>query len=132
EVPAEPSGPLSLWRYARRREHRFWGPGGRLVTPLLVFDQFEEIFAKTRSEAAWKEIEAFFRDLADTISGAPPEWLVQCDGEPGETSEGAEPSASEHADEYLFGPGVFKAMLSFREDFLGRIARLTPLVRGVD
>ena len=30
----------SIWEYVRRRNDRFWGPGDRLVTPLLVFDQF--------------------------------------------------------------------------------------------
>ena len=101
----------TLWEYARRRDQRFWSSTDRLVTPLLVFDQFEEIFNRGPIGAS-KEIAAFFADLSDTITGST-------------ADEG-------FADgEYLFRRGVFKVLLSFREDFVAQVAKCAPLVTSI-
>ncbi len=113
-----PSAADTLWEYVRRREHRFWNANDKLVTPLLVFDQFEEIFAVDRSGEVGQQIERFFTDLSGALTGCAPEALVSdVDGD-GEC-------------DYLFRPGVFKVLLSFREDFVAQVAKLKPLVTGI-
>ena len=122
EVPAQ-SASGTLWEYVRRRNDRFWGPGDRLVTPLLVFDQFEELFTRDHGQGFGPEaIDAFFRDVSDALVGCPPEWLL---------ADGARQEHEERG-EYLFRPGVFKVLLSFREDFLAQVAGFQPLVRAID
>src|SRR6185436_6339864 len=74
EIPSR-NAAGSMWESVRRRNDRFWGPGYRLVTPLLVFDQFEELFTHDRAMAPCADVIAgFFRDLSDAISGCPPGW----------------------------------------------------------
>lgn len=120
EVPAE-SASATIWEYVRRRDSRFWGPGDRLATPLLVLDQFEELFTFDRHKGLSTDaIASFFRDLSDAVSGCPPDWLL---------ARGADQSADS---EYLFRPGVFKVLLSFREDFLSQVANFTALVPAID
>jgi len=43
EAPAPGEGE-TLWEYFRREGNDFWSPEQALVTPVLAFDQFEEIF----------------------------------------------------------------------------------------
>lgn len=101
----------TLWEYARRRDHRFWNNADRLATPLLVFDQFEEIFSSGRV-VPWQDVTAFFADLSSAITG------TTADERLGE-------------DDYLFRAGVFKVLISFREDFVAQVAKCAPLVTGI-
>src|SRR5215472_3960689 len=39
-----PASDETLWAYFHDKETEFWSRRNRLVTPVLVFDQFEEIF----------------------------------------------------------------------------------------
>src|SRR5947209_6992325 len=41
---AQPAGEESLWSFFHRRDAEFWSELNRPVTPVIVFDQFEEIF----------------------------------------------------------------------------------------
>jgi WD40 repeat protein len=120
EVP-EPAPSASMWEYMRRRHHRFWGPGDRLVTPLLVFDQFEELFTRDRAPAYSSEaLNHFFRDLSGAVSGGPPAWLVN------------RASGRDRDDgDYLYRPGALKVLLSFREEFIAHVSELTPLVGAI-
>ena len=57
EYPAVDPERSTLWEYFHRRENDFWNRRNRPVVPLLIFDQFEEIFtlgrrSKGRVEAA--------------------------------------------------------------------------------
>jgi WD40 repeat protein len=120
ELPSRPASG-SIWEFVRRRTERFWGPGDRLVTPLLVFDQFEELFTRDRgSGPSESALTAFFQDLSDAMTGSPPQWLLDS-GQQGD----------EHGD-YLYRPGVFKILLSFREDFLAQVAGFRALVQAID
>lgn len=68
-----PSGETTLWEYFHSE------PLWKSVTPILIFDQFEEIFtlAKKSNHFVTKELEAFWQELADLIENSIPEKLRQ-------------------------------------------------------
>jgi conflict system STAND superfamily ATPase len=116
--PDAPSG--TLWEYFRRRNHPFWGSGNQLVVPLLVFDQFEQMFTRHPTTSfTQEEIDAFVQDLTDLISGSAPAWL------------GAE-EAPDASRRYIFASAGCKTIFSFREDFLADVKRLQTLIPSVD
>lgn len=106
----------SLWEYLHRRDNDFWSRRNRLVVPLLVFDQFEELFTlgrrgPTRAEAT----ETFISELADLVEGAPPrELLERVEREPRE------------AERFDFELHDYKVILTLREDFLPDLEELRP------
>lgn len=105
---APPQEGESLWSYLHRQDVEFWGPRNRLVTPLIVLDQFEELFtlgqrtprARERSDALMAELEAQFEQR-------PPAAV--------RTRLQAEPSA---ADAFDFSRQSARFVLSLREDYL--------------
>lgn len=95
----------TLWQYLHRAGLEFWTTSNRLVQPVLVFDQFEEVFTLGRQLPA--EMERFRTDLADLIENRVPTAL-----RPQLEAQGAK------------GLGLdlqampYKLVLSLREDFL--------------
>ncbi|MDE5655450.1 MAG: ATP-binding protein [Muribaculaceae bacterium] len=72
-VPAVKSGSESLWEFMHR--HRFiLKDTGAEVVPLMVFDQFEEIFTLQSREALRRE---FFSELADLLNDVKPLYIVE-------------------------------------------------------
>jgi len=72
EAPA-PQADDSLWSYFHRADADFWGQRNRLVTPIIVLDQFEELFTLGRRDASAAErTEAFVRDLEAQFEQRPP------------------------------------------------------------
>jgi hypothetical protein len=62
----------SLWEYFHRQDSEFWSSRNRLLTPVLVFDQFEQTFTLGALRRA-EECAAFVRALADLAEGRVPE-----------------------------------------------------------
>jgi hypothetical protein len=72
EAPASQE-PETLWEYFHRRDADFWNRRNRPVVPLLVFDQFEEIFTRGHDDAGCAQAtDAFLGELADLAEGRPP------------------------------------------------------------
>jgi hypothetical protein len=98
----------TLWEYFHRLDNDFWNSRNRLVMPLLVFDQFEEIFTlgsvdPNRAQATGTLVE----QLADLAEGRPPARLkARLDEHPDETRQ------------FSFSRHHYKILLSIREDFL--------------
>ena len=95
----------TLWSHFHRRDNDFWEERRtRLMLPLLVFDQFEELFTLGKDDP---EINSFFVELGDLIEGRPPESLrTEIDKDP------------DLADAFTFRRHHYKVLLSLREDFL--------------
>jgi photosystem II stability/assembly factor-like uncharacterized protein len=94
QVEYVPGDSSSLWSFFKTVE--FWR-GDLLLTPVLIIDQFEELFT-LQSEGAR---EAFLSELSYLVRGVPP------------------PSQSEPESKLDEAPPAIRLVLSLREDFLG-------------
>lgn len=126
EIPAglaatPDSGAETLWESLHRQGAELWSPRNRIVTPLLVFDQFEEIFTLGRGNAARaQEAEAFLTELADLCEGSVPAALrARLEDDPSATRE---LSLTRHP---------YKILLSLREDFLPELEGLRGRIRSI-
>jgi formylglycine-generating enzyme required for sulfatase activity len=102
------AGPsVTLWHYFKTTE--FWR-GDVLLTPLLIVDQFEELFTLQSSERR----APFIDQLADLVRGV------------------RTPRASD-GDAPRLGPAPpnVKVMLALREDYLGQLEELSDLIPGI-
>ncbi len=103
-----PTQQETLWEYFHRRDVDFWGPRNRLYTPVIVLDQFEEVFTlgqKTERSAA--RVAQFAADLESVIEHRPPDSVRErLDAHP------------EEALAYDFQRQPVQFVLSLREDFL--------------
>lgn len=102
EYPAMTEGE-SLWEYLHRKDAEFWSTDNFPLTPVLVFDQFEELFSRTGGNA--ELISEVFHELADLIENRiPPELACEAAIEKRARLD----LLSQH----------YCIVLSFREDFL--------------
>jgi len=77
ECPAPQEGD-SLWEYFHRAGHALWSERQRLITPVLVFDQFEEIFThRETSTLSARRVETLIEDLSTVVENRTPR-LHQC------------------------------------------------------
>lgn len=106
DAPAPRPGE-GVWEYLHGRQVAWWSRKNQSLTPLFVFDQFEEVFTLGAGNA--ENIERLRLDLADLIENRIPAALarrIEGDG------------SAEHLD--LRGQR-YKVLLSFREDFLPEV-----------
>lgn len=94
----------SLWGYLHRRELEIWSPDNYLLTPVLVFDQFEEVFSRGGGDP--EQLRLLVHALADLIENRVPAELAT-----GEESRRAAAQLDLFTQRY-------RVLLSFREDFL--------------
>jgi WD40 repeat protein len=116
EAP-QPGPDETLWEYLHREGNHFWSSHNDLVTPLLAFDQFEELFTIGREtpECAARTI-AFIGELADLVENRAPAALRD------------DPS---RAKEFSFKPAPLKVLLAMREDYLADLDRVRSHFRAL-
>ena len=51
-----PKDAESVWEYLHRPEVEFWSDLNRLLTPVLVFDQFEKIFSRLPDDVTGRRL----------------------------------------------------------------------------
>jgi tetratricopeptide (TPR) repeat protein len=109
-VEAPTPGDLeSLWEYFHHRDQSFWDSRNRLLTPVLIFDQFEEIFTLGSPRGALSPAaQELMRQVADLAEGDPPnelrEWLTD---------------HPQDATKFVFRRHFYRVVISLRDDFLG-------------
>ena len=110
EAPPHNNGE-TLWEYFHGRGQTFWDASNVLVIPVLVFDQFEELFTLGRDGSRRRErVDEFLTQLADLAEGRAPEALQRrLEEHPEETSE------------FVFGRHHYRVLMGVREDFLGEV-----------
>ena len=105
EVDAAQPGDDTLWTYLHRTDLELWSPQNYLLTPVFVFDQFEEVFTLGAENAP--AIARLRIDLANLIENRMP-------------TELAEAAAHDDASTMRLALDTqrYKVLVSFREDFL--------------
>jgi len=111
---AQPAEEENLWTFFHRRDAEFWSDKNRPLTPVIVFDQFEEIFTLGQeTEESRARSDAFLAELGDLVENRPPDAV-----------RGALEADSTVARRFDFKRSQVKLVLSFREDFLAEMEGL--------
>ncbi|TMS51351.1 WD40 repeat domain-containing protein [Mycobacterium sp. DBP42] len=98
----------SLWEYLHRADLELWSARNYLLTPVIVLDQFEELF--TLGAGVPDQVEAFKYDLADLAENRiPAELAVRIKNDPAE------------ARRFNLRAHNCKLLISLREDFLAHL-----------
>ena len=123
QAPA-PEPHETLWAYFHRAGAGFWNPRRRPLLPVLVFDQFEEVFTLGQADEATRAAaQAFLDELADLVEDRPSQAL--------RLQLATDPARGEQID---FQRRSCKLLLSFREDFLAEVeglrGRMPSLMRN--
>ena len=112
EAPSIDPG-QTLWEHFHRRDVAYWSADNRPVTPVLVFDQFEEVFTHGREGDHTAQTGAFLEELGDLVEGRVPAALkARLD------AGGADPR------EYVFDRHPYKVIIGIRDDFMGELKTL--------
>jgi formylglycine-generating enzyme required for sulfatase activity len=125
EAPA-PQAKETLWEFFHRMDADFWSKRHRILIPLLVFDQFEEVFTLgKRDRARAQAVAAFLLELADLVEARPP---LQVRARLELEAPGKQPS---EAARFTFERHRYKVLLTLREDFLPDLEALGGTMASV-
>lgn len=103
-----------LWEFLHHRGDLLRDAEGRTLTPLLIFDQFEEIFTLGQADDAGKlRAKQFLEDLADLVENRAPAEL--------EARLESDDSAIEDFD---FARADYRVLIALREDYLAHLEGL--------
>jgi WD40 repeat protein len=129
--PAQPEDPSpmprddeSLWEYLHRKVSGLRSSTRERVAPVLVFDQFEEIFTLGRSETRQAIRQAFLRDLADCVENRLPEHVLK---EMNRRQRGE----ADRFGSFDFQRQDYRVVLSLREDYLAELHDLSDLMPSI-
>jgi tetratricopeptide (TPR) repeat protein len=104
----------SIWEFLHHRDDVLKDAAGRTLIPLLIFDQFEELFTLAQSDEFGRARAArFVEELADLVENRPPKAL--------EAKLEAEDSMSERFD---FSRSDYRVVIALREDYLAPLESL--------
>src|SRR6202041_1477375 len=104
----------SLWEFLHHRDDVLRDESGSALIPLLIFDQFEEIFTLAQTDGFGRARAArFIADLADLVENRPPKEV--------EAKLDTDDSAAERFD---FARSDYRVLISLREDYLAPLEGL--------
>ena len=110
----------SLWELFHRQNFDLWDATNRLVTPVLVLDQFEEIFQIVDDDpAAAPRVRALLEGIAELVENRLPQRLTADDFD-------AAPDRR-----FDIAAKDYRVVLSFREDYLPQVRKLRAIVPSV-
>jgi WD40 repeat protein len=120
-VEAPRRGAETMWEFFYRKDALWWSERHRLLTPLLVFDQFEETFTVgRRSPEAMAATRAFLLDLRGLALGFPPDAVkTRVDANPDEALR------------YSLARSPVHVLFSFREDYLAEFVELREVFPAI-
>jgi tetratricopeptide (TPR) repeat protein len=104
----------SLWEFLHHRDDVLHDEHGKTLIPLLIFDQFEEIFTLAQSDDFGRKRAAqFVEDLADLVENRPPASL--------EARMDRDDATVERFD---FTRSDYRILIALREDYLAHLEGL--------
>ena len=122
----------SLWEFFHR--HRFYDADENQIKPLVIIDQFEEIFTLQKNR---KKIGPFFSELTDLINGSCPSYIVEANKRKVEAlradAEAQGMTLFDYMSKYESLPKYIKTsdfciVIVIREDYLASLERNTALI----
>lgn len=103
----QPESDESLWEYFHAQDVEFWDPDNRMITPVLVLDQFEELVQASEVLSMRPLLAVFLSELGDLVEGRVPAAVTaRLEQDPDAVSE------------IDFNARRFRVVIGFREDFL--------------
>ena len=111
----------TLWEFLHHRDDVLRDDAGRTLIPLLIFDQFEEIFTLAQGDDFGRQRAAqFAEDLADLVENRAPKAL--------EAKLDRDEAAMERFD---FSRSDYRILIALREDYLAHLEGLKARMPSV-
>ena len=111
----------SLWEFLHHRDDVLRDANGRTLTPLVIFDQFEEIFTLAQGDDFGRKRAAeFIEDLANLVENRPPKEL--------EAKLDQDESTAERFD---FTRSDYRVLIALREDYLAHLEALKSAMPSI-
>jgi tetratricopeptide (TPR) repeat protein len=111
----------SLWEFLHHRDDVLRDASGKPLIPLLIFDQFEEIFTLAQSDDfGRRRATEFVEDLADLVENRAPKAL--------EARIEKDEAAAERFD---FTRGDYRILIALREDYLAHLEGFKPAMPSI-
>ncbi|HEX2862589.1 MAG TPA: tetratricopeptide repeat protein, partial [Lacunisphaera sp.] len=118
---SDPAAGESLWEFFHHRGEELQDNAGKPLIPLLIFDQFEEVFTLAQGDEAGRQrAAAFLEELADLVENRPPKAL---EARMEEDEAGVE--------EFDFTRADYRVLISLREDYLAHLEGLKNMMPAV-
>lgn len=105
------ASPRTLWEYFHRRDGYFWGARNRLITPIIVLDQFEEWFTKGANLPS-DQRHTFLNEIHQLLDNDPPANLHSTEG-------------------WNLERVPLSVVISLREDYLAHLSELREFFPGL-
>ena len=111
----------SLWEFLHHRGDLLRDANGRTLLPLLIFDQFEEIFTLAQADDRGRlRAREFLEDLADLVENRPPVALEQRLDQ----DEAA-------AEDFDFARADYRILIALREDYLAHLESVKGIMPSI-
>ncbi len=108
----------SIWEFLHHRDDRLKDASGHTLIPLLIFDQFEELFTLAQSDEFGRTRAArFIEELSDLVENRPPKAL--------EVKLDIDESIAERFD---FSRSDYRVVIALREDYLAPLEGLKKVM----
>jgi tetratricopeptide (TPR) repeat protein len=111
----------SLWEFLHHRDDLLRDADGRTLTPLLIFDQFEEIFTLAQGDEFGRaRATQFVNELGDLVENRPPKAL-----------EARLDADDELAARFDFARCDYRVLIALREDYLAHLEGLKAAMPSI-
>ncbi|HXQ30836.1 MAG TPA: hypothetical protein VN790_02550 [Steroidobacteraceae bacterium] len=111
----------SLWEFLHHRDDVLRDETGATLIPLLIFDQFEEIFTLGQTDDFGRQRAAqFIADLSDLVENRPPKAL-----------EAKLEEDDQAADRFDFTRSDYRVLIALREDYLAHLEGLKGVMPSI-
>ena len=111
----------SLWEFLHHRGDLLRDADGKPLIPLLIFDQFEEVFTLAQADDAGRaRAHTFLADLADLVENRPPEAL-----------EARLEEDDSIIEDFDFARADYRILIALREDYLAHLESVKDLMPSI-
>ena len=112
----------SLWEFLHHRDDVLRDAEEKTVIPLLIFDQFEEIFTLAQSDDFGRKRAAqFLEDLADLVENRPPAAL----------EERLNSDGDDAVEKFDFTRSDYRVLIALREDYLAHLEGVKGIMPSI-